>query len=62
MSDPRSRRIAVVADSLLEPLFDELGRKGFGVIQLPTTGLDRETVAIGTVVTLARRRLLPAVA
>jgi hypothetical protein len=44
ISDPRSRRIAVVADSLLEPMLDELGRGGFGVIQLPPAGLDRETV------------------
>ena len=44
MSDPRSRRIAVVADSLLEPLLDELAREGFGVIQLPPAGLDPETV------------------
>src|SRR6266850_6926391 len=43
-ADPRSRRVAVVADSLLEPLLDELGREGFGVIQLPPAGLDRETV------------------
>ena len=42
--DPRSRRIAVVADSLLEPLLDELDREGFGVIQLPPAGLDPETV------------------
>src|SRR2546423_15379216 len=45
MSDPRSRRIAVVADSLLEPLLDELDGGGFGVIQLPPAGLDAETVA-----------------
>jgi hypothetical protein len=45
MSDPRARRIAVVADSLLEPLLDELEREGFGVIQLPPAGLDEETVA-----------------
>jgi hypothetical protein len=45
MSDPRARRIAVVADSLLEPLLDELDREGFGVIQLPPAGLDSETVA-----------------
>jgi hypothetical protein len=45
MSDPRGRRIAVVADSLLELMLDELGREGFGVIQLPPAGLDRETVA-----------------
>ena len=44
MSDPRSRRIAVVADSMLEPLFDELGRGGFGIIQLPPAGLDPETI------------------
>ena len=43
--DPRSRRIAVVSDSLLEPLLDELDRDGFGVIQLPPAGLDPETVA-----------------
>ena len=45
MRDPRARRIAVVADSLLEPMLDELEREGFGVIQLPPAGLDRETVA-----------------
>ena len=45
MSDPRARRIAVVADSLLEPMLDELEREGFGVIQLPPAGLDGETVA-----------------
>jgi hypothetical protein len=45
MSDPRSRRIAVVADSLLEPLLDELGRNGFGIIQLPPAGLDPGTAA-----------------
>jgi hypothetical protein len=45
VSDPRSRRIAVVADSLLGPLLDELDREGFGVIQLPPAELDRETVA-----------------
>ncbi len=42
-ADPRARRIAVVADSLLEPLLDELGAQGYGVIQLPPPGLDRET-------------------
>jgi hypothetical protein len=45
MSDPRARRVAVVADSLLEPLLDELGREGFGIVQLPPAGLDGETVA-----------------
>jgi hypothetical protein len=44
VSDPRARRIAVVADSLLEPLLDELEREGFGVIQLPPAGLDAETI------------------
>ena len=43
MNDPRARRIAVVADSLLETTLDELGRNGFGIIQLPPAGLDRET-------------------
>jgi hypothetical protein len=43
VSDPRSRKVAVVADSLLEATLDELGRQGFGIIQLPPGGLDRET-------------------
>ena len=43
-ADPRARRIAVVADSRLEPLLDELGAQGFGIIQLPPAGLDPETV------------------
>jgi HPt (histidine-containing phosphotransfer) domain-containing protein len=43
--DPRARKIAVVADSLFEQVLDELGRDGFGVIQLPPAGLDPETVA-----------------
>ena len=42
-ADPRSRRVAVVADSLLEPLLDELGAQGYGIIQLPPPGLDSET-------------------
>jgi hypothetical protein len=42
-TDPRSRRVAVVADSLLEPLLDELGAQGYGIIQLPPAGLERET-------------------
>ena len=45
MTDPRARKIAVVADSLLEQLLDELGRDGFGIIQLPPAGLEPETVA-----------------
>ena len=45
MNDPRARRIAVVADSLLEATLDELARDGFGIIQLPPAGLDAETTA-----------------
>jgi hypothetical protein len=43
VNDPRSRKIAVVADSLLEATLDQLGREGFGIIQLPPAGLDGET-------------------
>jgi len=42
-ADPRSRRVAVVADSLLESVLDELCAEGFGIIQLPPRGLDRDT-------------------
>jgi hypothetical protein len=45
LSDPRSRRIAVVADSLLDPLLGALGDEGYGIIQLPPAELERETVA-----------------
>jgi hypothetical protein len=45
MTDPRSRKVAVVADSLLEQLLDELRDGDFGVIQLPPDGLDAETTA-----------------
>jgi hypothetical protein len=45
VNDPRARRIAVVADSLLEPLLEELGSADFGIIQLPPAGLDAETTA-----------------
>jgi hypothetical protein len=45
VSDARSRRIAVVADALLEPMLDELHDEGFGVIQLPPAELDSETTA-----------------
>jgi hypothetical protein len=41
--DPRGRRVAVVADALLPELLDRLEREGYGVIQLPPTGLDPET-------------------
>jgi len=44
-NDPRSRRVAVVADSLLEALLDELAGGGFGIVQLPPVGLDRATAA-----------------
>jgi len=44
MSDLRSRRVAVVADSLLDPLLDELAARSFGVIQLPPAGLEPATV------------------
>ncbi|MDX6472050.1 MAG: hypothetical protein QOK22_866 [Gaiellaceae bacterium] len=44
-ADPRGRRIAVVADSLLEPLLDELGAQGYGIVQLPPAGLDAPTTA-----------------
>jgi hypothetical protein len=43
--DPRGRRIAVVADSLLDSLLDELGEHGFGIIQLPPAGLDEPTTS-----------------
>jgi hypothetical protein len=41
--DPRSRRIAVVADSLLEGRLDELRDQGWGAIQLPPADIDPET-------------------
>ena len=44
-TDVRSRRVAVVADSLLEELLDTLGSAGWGVIQLPPAELDAETTA-----------------
>jgi hypothetical protein len=37
--DPRGRRIAVVADSLVAELLPELQEQGYGVIQLPPAGL-----------------------
>ena len=45
-SDPRGRRVAVVADSLLEGVLDRLDAEGYGVIQLPPAGLDDETAAL----------------
>jgi hypothetical protein len=44
-SDPRARRIAVVADSLLDSLLPELQQGGFGTIQLPPAGLEPEVTA-----------------
>jgi hypothetical protein len=44
-TDVRTRRIAVVADSLLDELLETLGTGGWGVIQLPPAGLDAETTA-----------------
>ena len=44
-ADPRSRRVAVVADSLFESTLDELHDDGFGVIQLPPAELDAETTS-----------------
>jgi hypothetical protein len=43
--DPRGRRIAVVAESRLDSLLDELGAQGFGIIQLPPSGLDEPTTS-----------------
>jgi hypothetical protein len=43
--DPRSRRVAVVADALLGPRLEELRSEGFGVMQLPPASLDDATAA-----------------
>jgi hypothetical protein len=45
VSDPRGRKVAVVADSLLDGAIDELGPQGYGFVQLPPAGLDAETTA-----------------
>ena len=45
-SDPRSRKVAVVAESLLPSLLDRLDEEGYGVIQLPPAGLDDETAGL----------------
>jgi hypothetical protein len=45
-SDPRSRKLAVVADSLLESRLDRLAEEGYGVVQLPPAGLDEQTAAL----------------
>jgi hypothetical protein len=44
-TDVRTRRVAVVADSLLDELLDALGSAGWGVIQLPPAELDAQTTA-----------------
>jgi hypothetical protein len=43
--DVRSFQVAVVADSVLEPLLSLLEEEQWGVIQLPPAGLDPETSA-----------------
>ena len=43
--DPRSRCVAVVADSLLEALLPELQSRGFGAIQLPPADLEPDVAA-----------------
>jgi hypothetical protein len=42
-TDARSRRVAVVADALLDSMLDELGAAGYGIIQLPPATLDAAT-------------------
>lgn len=44
-ADPRGRRVAVVADSLLVELLPKLEAGGWGTIQLPPSGLAAETTA-----------------
>ena len=44
-ADPRGRRVAVVADSLLEQLLPELQQEGYGIIQLPPAGLPGEVAS-----------------
>jgi hypothetical protein len=41
--DPRSRKVAVVADALLDSALDGLREDGWGVMQLPPAELDPET-------------------
>ena len=45
MSDPRARRVAVVADALLDELLPQLNDGGYGTIQLPPAGLEPDVVA-----------------
>lgn len=44
-SDPRSEKVAVVADTLLVQALPQLRDEGYGVMQLPPAALDRETAA-----------------
>jgi hypothetical protein len=44
-TDPRARRVAVVADSLLERLLPELREQDYGIVQLPPAGLPPDVVA-----------------
>ena len=44
-ADARARRVAVVADSLLESLLPQLQAEGYGTIQLPPAGLPSEVEA-----------------
>lgn len=45
-SDPRSRQVAVVAESLLDRLLPLLEEERWGVIQLPPADLDGETAVL----------------
>lgn len=45
MSDPRGRKIAVVADGLLLERLPQLSSEGYGVMQLPPATLDPGTAA-----------------
>jgi hypothetical protein len=38
--DPRSKKVAVVADALFASSLSDLRREGYGVMQLPPPGLD----------------------
>jgi hypothetical protein len=44
-ADPRARRVAVVADSLLASLLPDLQERGYGTIQLPPVGLPDEVTS-----------------
>ena len=44
-ADPRSRRVAVVAEAQLEELLPELQARGYGTIQLPPAGLSDDVVS-----------------